>query len=270
MLGLWSAGLIDAKDSVQGQECSALTISEYQIRLSAVQDTNKLEGVWIRTDTKMWMTTQNRNCRWFPEESTFQPMFQTTWFYVLNAVYDTADGVARVEGSYGNCDGNGCDRSPAASTKRPFHTDLKMSNGNLIATNMTDNPSDHLELVRATYTADGADGAKIATAAWLKILDAGDFGQFYDQATSASLRSTASRQDFIDRLTRQRDRVGTTMSRQTKTVYAEYAPFISKSPGEYVLFWSGVESTKSGRGLEFLLLVHDGDAWKVTWLNYSS
>jgi hypothetical protein len=264
MLGLWSAGSVDAISSVHGQECSALTISEYQMRLSATPDTNKLEGVWIRTTTNIWMTTESRNCRWFPDDSSSQPIFQTTWFYVLNAVYDTARGVMKVDGGFANCDGNGCSRF----AKKPFHTELKMNNGRLVGTNMTDDPSDDLEYVAVSDETDRTYDARTASATWLKILDAGEFGQFYDQATSASFRSTASRKDFIDRLSTERDRVGTTMSRQTKALYAEHAPFISRSSGEYVLLWSGVESTKSARGLEFMLLVKDGGTWKVTWLNY--
>jgi hypothetical protein len=66
MLGMWSTGLVDALGTVQGQECPALTISERQIRLSAIPGTNKLEGVWIRSAINSWMTTGNRNCRWFP------------------------------------------------------------------------------------------------------------------------------------------------------------------------------------------------------------
>lgn len=64
--------------------------------------------------------------------------------------------------------------------------------------------------------------------------------------------------------------VGTTMSRQTKILYAQHAPFISKSPGEYALFWSDVESTKRASGLVLMLLVKDGATWKVTWLNDGS
>jgi hypothetical protein len=270
MLGLWSTGLVDALGTVQGQECSALTISERQIRLSAIPGTNKLEGVWIRSATNIWMTAGNRNCRWFPEDSSFRPIFQTTWFYVLDGVYDAARGVMKVDGKFANCDGNGCDRFVTATAKRPFHTELKMNNGRLVGTNMIDDPSDDLELVRVSDESDYADNAKTALATSLKILDAGDFGRFYDQATSAAFRSIASRKDFIDRLSTQRDRVGTTMSRQTKTLYAQHAPFISKSPGEYVLFWSNVESTKSASGLELMLLVNDGGDWKVTWLNYGS
>lgn len=271
MLGLWSAGSVDAIGSVQRPECSALTISERRIRLSTIPGTNKFEGEWIRTAANIWMTTDNRNCRWFPEDSLFQPMFQATWGYLLDAVYDAARGVMKVDGRFANCDGNGCDRFVTATAKKPFHTELKMNNDRLVDTNMTDDPSDDLEFVRVSDEADRADDAKTALATSLKILDAGDFGRFYDQATSASFRSIASRKDFIDRLSTQRDRVGTTTSRQTlKTLYAQNAPFISKSPGEYVLFWSGVESTKSARGLEFMLLVNDGGTWKVTWLNYGS
>jgi Protein of unknown function (DUF4019) len=270
VVGVWSTGSIDTVGSVQGQECSALTIPERRIRLSAIPGTNKLEGVWIRTATNIWRTTDNPNCRWFPEDSKFRPIFQTTWFYVLGAVYDAARGVMKVDGTFANCDGNGCEHSAAATTKRPFHTELKMNNGRLVSTHMTDDPNDDLELVRVDDEEDRADDAKTAWAAWLKILDAGDFGRFYDQATTPSFRSIASRKDFIDRLSAQRDRVGTTMSRLTKTLYVEHAPFLSKSLGEYVLFWSGVELTKSGRALEFMLLVNDGGAWKVTWLNYAS
>lgn len=269
MVGLWSAGLVDAISSVRGQECSALTFSEYQIRLSASSSTDKFEGVWIRTTTKIWMTTpEGRNCRWFPDDSSFQPIFQTTWFYILNAAYDAAGGVMKVDGGFANCDGNGCNRF--ATAKKPFHTDLRMKSDRLVGANMTDDPSDDLEFVRVSDETDRAYDARTASDAWLKILDAGDFGRFYDQATSEAFRLSASRKDFIDRLSAQRDRVGTTMSRQTKALYAEYAPFISKAPGEYVLFWSGVESTKSARGLEFMLLVNDGGTWKVTWLNYGS
>jgi Protein of unknown function (DUF4019) len=270
VLGMWSAGLVDTIGSVQGQQgCSAVTISDHQIRLSASPDTNKLEGVWIRTEISIWLTTDNRNCRWFPEETKFQPEFETTRFYVLDAVYDTARGVMGVDARVANCDGNGCNRFAAASARKPFHTELKMNNGRLVGMK-TDDPSDDLDLIRASDEADRAYDASTLVATWLKMLDAGDFGQFYDQATSASFRSIATRKDFIDRLSTQRDRVGTTMSRQTNTLYAEFAPFISKSPGEYVLFWSGVESTKSGRGLEFMLLVNDGGTWKVTWFNYGA
>ena len=270
MLGLWSAGSVDAMGSVPGQECSALTTSDFQIRLSAIPETNKLEGVWIRATTKVWMTTQNRNCRWFPDDSAYQPMLETTWYYVIDGLYDTTRGVMKVDGRYANCDGNGCNRSVTASAKKPFHTELTMTNGRLVGTSVTDDSSDDLELVRVSDEEDRAYGAKAASDKWLEILDAGDFGRFYDQATSASFRSIASRKDFIDRLSTQRDRAGTTMSRQTKAIYAQHAPFISKSPGEYVLFWSGVESAKSARGLEFMLLVNDGGTWKVTWLNYGS
>ena len=57
MLGLWSAGSVDAIGSVQRQECSALTISERRIRLSTIPGTNKFEGEWIRTTANIWMTT---------------------------------------------------------------------------------------------------------------------------------------------------------------------------------------------------------------------
>lgn len=271
MLRLWSAGSVDAIGSVQQQECSALTISERRIRLSTIPGTNKVEGEWIRTTASIWMTTDNRNCWLFPEDSLFQPMFQTTWGYVLDAVYDAARGVMKVDGRFAFCNGNGCDRIVKATAKKPFHTELKMITDRLVDTNMTDDPSDDLEFVRVSDDADRADDAKTALAMWLKILDAGDFGRFYDQATSASFRSIASRKDFIARLSAQRDRVGTTTSRQTlRTLYAQDAPFISKSPGEYVLFWSGVESTKSARGLEFMLLANDGGTWKLTWFNYGS
>src|SRR6202451_3575935 len=271
MLGMWSAGSVDTIASVQGQNCVVLAISERRIRLSAIPGTNKFEGLSMRTATNMWMTTDNPKCRWFPEDSSFQPVFQSTLAYLLDAVYDTARGVMKVDGRFANCDGNGCDRVVAATAEKSFHTELKMNNGRLVDTNMTDDPSDDLELIRVSDEADRADDAKPALATWLKILDAGDFGRFYDQATSASFRSIASRKDFIDRLATQRDRVGTTMSRQTlKTLYVEHAPFLSKASGEYVLSWCGVESTKSTRGLELMLLVNDGGTWKVTWLNYGS
>ncbi len=269
MEGMWSASSIDAIGSVQRQKCSALTISERRIRLSAIPGTNKFEGVWLRKATNVWMTTDNRNCRWFPEDSSFQPIVQTTWGYILDAVYDTARGVMKVDGRFANCDGNGCDRVVAAPARKPFHTELRMNNDRLVDTKMTDDPSDDLEFVRVSDEVGRADEAKTALATWWEILDAGDFGRFYDQATSASFRSIASRKDFIDRLSTQRDRVGTTMSRQMlKTLYVQQASFISKGPGEYVLFWNGVESTKSPERLEFMLLVNDGGTWKVTWLNY--
>jgi hypothetical protein len=176
----------------------------------------------------------------------------------------------KVDGRFANCNGN-CDRFVTPAAKKPFHTELKMNNGRLVDTNMTDDPSDDLEFVRVSDEEHRADDAETALATWWKILDAGDFGRFYDQATSVSFRSIASRKYLIDRLSTQRDRVGPITSRQTlQILYAEHAPFISRSSGEYVLFWSDVESTKSARGLEFMLLVNEGGAWKVTWLNYGS
>jgi hypothetical protein len=175
----------------------------------------------------------------------------------------------KVNGRFANCDGNGCKR--AADIKKPFRTELVMNNGRLIDTNMSDNPSDHIEFSRAIDESEFAETAKTALIAWLRILDAGDFGRFYDQATTASFRSIAPRKDFIDRLSAQRDQVGSTISRQLlKAVYVQRAPFISKASGNYVIFWSGVDSTKSAGALEFMLLVNDGGAWKVTWLNYGS
>jgi len=271
MLGMWSAGSVDGIAPVQRQECAALTFSERRIRLSAVPGTNKFEGEWIRTIANIWMNTDNRNCRWFPEASLFESMFQATWAYLLDAVYDPARGVMKVDGRFSKCDGNGCDRLVTANAKNPFHTELRMNNSRLVDTNMTDDPSDDLEFIRVSDEADRADDAKTALSSWLKALDGGDFGRFYDQATSSNLRTNTSRKDFVDRLSTQRDRVGATTSRQTlKTLYAEHAPFISKSAGEYVLFCNGVESSKSARGMEFLLLVNDGGTWKVTWLNYGS
>lgn len=270
MLGLWFAGSVDANGSIQQQECSALTISENRIRLSAVPGTGRFEGEWIRISANIRMTTDNRNCRSLPEDAPLQPMSQATWGYVLNAAYDAARRVMKVDGRFATCNGN-CDLFVTATARKSLHTELRMTNDRLVDTKMTEDPSDDLEFVRVSDQADRADHAKIAFAAWLKILDAGDFGRFYDQATSAFFRSTASRNAFIERLSIQRDRVGTTISRQTlKSLYAQHAPFISKSPGEYMLFWSGVESTKSAQALEFMLLVNDGGTWKVTWLNYSS
>jgi hypothetical protein len=270
LLGLWSASSVDAIRSVQQQECSALTISERRIRLSTIPGTHKFQGELIRTATDIWMTTDNRNCRLFPEDSSSEPMFQATWAYVLDAVYDATRGVMNVDGRFAYCNGN-CGRFVTASARKPFHTELKMNHDHLVDTNMTDDPGDDVEFVRISNETGRTGDAKTALATWLKILDAGDFGRFYDQATSASFRSTASRKDFIDRLSTQRERMGSTTSRQTlQTLYVQHAPFISKSPGEYVLFWSGVESTKSARELEFMLLVKDGGTWKVTWLNYGS
>lgn len=270
ILGLWSAASVDAIGSAQQQECSGLAISERRIRLSTIPGTNKLQGDLIRTATNIWMTTDNRNCSLVPEDPSFQPMSQATWGYVLDAVYDSARRVMKVDGRFANCNGN-CDRLVTATARKPFHTELKMNNDRLVDTNMTDDPRDDLEFVRVSDEAHRANNAKIALAAWLKILDAGDFGRFYDQATSASFRSIASRKYLIDKLSTQRDRVGTTTSRQAlQILYAQHAPFISTSPGEYVLFWSSVESTKSTRGLEFMLLVKDGGGWKVTWFNYST
>lgn len=216
------------------------------------------------------MTTDNRNCRLSPEDSLLQPMSQATWGYVLDAVYDAARRVMKVDGRFANCSGN-CDRFVTAAARKPFHTELKINNDHLVDMNRAGDPNDDLEFVRISDETDRSDHAKAALAAWVKILDAGDFGRFYDQATSASFRSVASRKDFVDKLSNQRDRVGATTSRQTlQTLYAQHAPFISMSPGEYVLFWSDVESTKSARELEFMLLVNDGGDWKVAWLNYGS
>jgi hypothetical protein len=268
--GLWSSGFVDSIGSVQGQECSALTISERQIRLSAIPGTNKLEGVWIRTTTNIWMTPGNHNCRWFSEDSTYQPIFQTTWFYVVGAVYDSALGVMKMDGKFANCDGNGCEHFVSATAKMPFHIELKLSGSRLVGSSMTDDPSEDLELIRVDDEVDHTDEAKTALTKYMKLLDSGEFARFYDQATTALFRSFASRQDFIDKLSAQRDRVGTTISRQTKILYVERVPFMSKSSGEYVLFWSGVDSTKSARGLEFILLVNDGGTWKVRWLSYGS
>jgi hypothetical protein len=271
MSGLWSAASVDTISPVPGQECQALTISERRMRLSPIPGTNKFEGLLMRFVTNIWMTTGNRNCRWFPEDSSFQPVFQSTLAYLLDAVYDTARGVMKVDGRLANCDGSGCNRFVTATARKPFHTELKMNNDRLVKTNMPEDPSGDLEFVRVSGDVYGADDAKAASAMWLKILDAGDFGRFYDEATSASFRAIKSRKDFIDGFSAQRDRVGTTMSRQSlKAQHAEHAPFISKALGEYVLFWNGVESTKSSRVSEFMLLVNDGGEWKVTWLNYGS
>jgi hypothetical protein len=271
MSGLWSGGSVNVIDAAQGQECPALVISEDRIRLNAIPGTNKFEGVWIRTPTNTWITTENRNCRWFPEDSSFQPIILSTRAYLLDAVYDPTRGVMNVDGRFANCDGNGCGRFAKVAAKTPFHTELRMNNDQLIDTNLTDDSSGDWELVRVNDLAGRVDRAETALATWLKLLDAGEFGRFYDQATTVSFRSIASRKDFINKLTTQRDRVGTTMSRQAlKTMYAEHAPFLSKASGEYVLFWNGVESTKSARESEFLLLVDDGGTWKVAWLNYGA
>lgn len=268
ILGLWSASSVDAIGSAEQQECSALAISERRMHLSTIPDTNKFQGQLVRTATKILITTDNRNCSSSAEDSS--AMSQATWAYVLDATYDAARGVMKVDGRFAYCNGN-CGRFLTASAKGPFHTELKTNNDHLVDTNMTDDPGDDVAFVRANDETQRADHAKTKLAAWLKILDAGDFGRFYDQATSAFFRSNVSRKDFIDRLSTQRRRVGTTTARQMlQALYVQHAPFISKSPGEYVFFRNGVESTKSSRGLEFMLLAFDGGAWKVTWLNYGS
>jgi hypothetical protein len=152
-----------------------------------------------------------------------------------------------------------------------FRTQLKLIGGNLVDTNETDDPSDDVTFMRLSDEAEMVDEARSAVETLVKPLDRGEVDQFYTTAASSSFRANTTLDQFHSAMTEMQTKGGLVNSRRyLQTTNILYAPMITKTKGEYVLFSNTVGTTKKTGGVEFILLIREQSEWKVYWINYGS
>jgi hypothetical protein len=269
MLGTWTSATLDGMGNNGRPQCSVITVTDRKLTLKSEPGSTRVEGEWVRWTRNVWMTSDNLACRWYPEETTFEPVFGSIWTYSLRGSYDAQRQVLKVHGDYSNCLGNGCEKMRLGATS--FDTEFTLQGDTLTDTNATPDPSDDLEFMRLAADSETVEDAREATEGWLKKLDGGDIDGFYDQATSTGFRQGVQRSQFHTVTAALIDRVGLVSSREfLLSTHVLYAPGLAKGRGNYVLFSNKVLSSKKMGGVEFLLVVKDGGDWKVQWLNYGS
>jgi hypothetical protein len=264
MLGIWSSATME-KAAPPRPGCEIAGISERKVILRLVPGTNRIEGEWDRRTSVIWLNSDRGKCHLFPDETQFKEQYHATWMYSLSAEYDSDRNALKIKGSYMNCDGDECSRWKASAPT--FVTEFMMVGRHLIDTNATPDPSDDIEFIRVTDEADEVADARTALDSYLKMYDSGDFGRFYD-AASPIFRQGVSRDQFQARFKDLEKLNGSPTSRKNLyTVYALYAPAISPKMGEYVLFISGVDTSKKLYAREFMFLIKEGPQWKVAWFD---
>lgn len=270
--GQWSSGTLEGIGPVSKDkpECLMTSITERRLRLTREPGSDKIEGEWVRWTRNMWVTTDNLRCRWFTEDPRFEPMFQAMWVFVLDGTYDAATQSLRLDGTYKQCDGIACSRWVTPATTKSFKTTLRIRDGVLVDTNTTPDSADDVQFLRISDEAEFASDARMALDAALRHIDADEFEAFYERATSTEFRRNASREQTMQALTAMRRAFGPLKSRKfLNTAYLLYTPAISKERRDSILFTNGVFSDRTHGG-EYMLLVKEAGAWKVSWWQYGS
>ncbi len=121
-----------------------------------------------------------------------------------------------------------------------------------------------LAFVAVGYAQD--DKTKVAEAAaesWLKLVDAGSYGQSWEEA-SASFKASITKKDWDQRLKGVRDPLGVVNSRRVKA--AKYMTRLPGAPdGEYVVIQYDASFANKKESVETVTPMLDKDGnWRVT------
>jgi hypothetical protein len=268
--GIWSSGTLEKVGAALRPECSYISVTERKVTINPTADPNIFQGEWVRWTRLTWMNSDNRRCRWYPDEQQFEPVLGAIWTYRLKGHRSRSEeNSIKVDGNYDNCLGNGCAQmKPSGDT---FHTELKLIGANLVDTNETEEQDDDVAFVRLSDEVEMLDDARTAVEGYLKLLDRGNIDNFYQSATSAQFRHDTSSESFHSAISGLQSKDGLIDSRHYLiTSHILYAPMISKEKGDYVLYSNMIHSDKGLSGVEFIFLVREGTEWKVYWINYGS
>jgi hypothetical protein len=99
--------------------------------------------------------------------------------------------------------------------------------------------------------------------AWLKIIDGGDYGGSWDEA-SAHFKSQITRDKWIDAMKQYREKLGTVQSRNLKS--ANYTKVLPKAPeGEYVILQFESSFDGMDHAIETVIPMLDKDGkWRAS------
>jgi hypothetical protein len=268
MAGTWSSATLEQFGASMSPQCPYVAVTERKVTLKPIPGTNRLEGEWVRWSRLTWLMSGNQNCRWYPTEEQYEPILGASWTYNLAGnPSETQSNVLMVQGTYVNCLGNGCSQMQFGGTA--FSTELKLIGGSLVDTNKTEDQADDVSFTRLSDEADLLDEARTAVEGYLKSLDQGQIDHFYTTASSSEFRAKTTLEQFHSSISALQTKVGLVQARRyLLTTHILYAPMISKSKADYVLFSNKVESTSHTSGLETIFLVREKSDWKVFWISY--
>jgi hypothetical protein len=263
-LGVWSSATLDEIAAVGRPQCVSMRVTQRTVTLKTVPGQNKIGGEWVRWTRLVWLNSDSL-CRWFPEEAQYEPLLAAVWTYAVSGDNEGQQIPSfRIAGAYSACLGNACNRW--AHDER-FETEMRLVGDKLVDTNKTADPTDDVEFVRLVDAQDLLDDARTAAEGLLKSLDLGQIDRFYDLATTSSFRSNTKREDFHKRVSDAQARLGLESSRKYLiATHVLYAPMIKTGRDDYVIFSNKVTTARGASFFEFVFLVRENKAWKVSWL----
>jgi hypothetical protein len=264
-LGVWSSATLDEIAPVVGQpQCVSMKVTQRTVTLKMGPDKNTIGGEWVRWTRRVWLNSDGA-CRFFPEETQYEPLLQAVWTYTISG--DTEDKQTqslRIVGAYSTCLGNACNRW---THENSFETEVKLTGDKLVDTNRTADPSDDVEFMRLSDEQDLLDDARTEADRLLKSLDLGQIDRFYDEATTSSFRSSVSREDFHKRVSDAQARMGLSISRKYMiTTHVLYAPMIKTGRDDYVIFSNKVTRAGGTSFVETVCLARENGGWRVSCL----
>jgi hypothetical protein len=102
--------------------------------------------------------------------------------------------------------------------------------------------------------------ARVAAEKWLAILDAGDYGQAWEQSAQA-FKNQVKREQWVESLPRTRGALGAMKSRRVEV--SSYKPSLPGMPtGDYVTVRFSTNFEKKEDAQELVTLVYEGGSWR--------
>jgi hypothetical protein len=262
-LGVWSSATLDEIASVGRPECQSIKLTQRTVTLKTAPD-KVISGTWVRWTRRVWLNV-DYECRWFPEESQFEPIQGAEWTYnIKGRSNDDRSQSFNIVGEYSTCLGNACNRW---AHENGFETELKLVGNTLVDTNKTEDLHDDVEFMRFSDEEDLLEDARTTAEQLFKPLDLGQLDRFYDQATTSSFRSNISRDEFSKRVSEPQARLGLAVSRKyLLTTHVLYAPMVKTGRDDYVIFSNKVTRAGGTTFLESVCLARENGQWRVLWL----
>ena len=263
--GTWTSATLEDASPVLRPDCLAVSITDRKLTLKAVSGTNRIEGEWVRWRRRTWLTQENQTCRWFGDETKFEPILGAAWTYTITGQSDDKDEHhLTLHGKYSSCLGNACTKWKVYP--EDFNTELRLVGNTLIDTNGTEDPVDDVEFVRLSEDDDIVDAARDAADKWLKLIDLGQLDSVYDRGTTSSFKAEVKKDDFRRNVLDHQARYGTTTARKYLiSTHVLYAPN-TKGRTDYAVFSNLVTKSHNVSGAEFVVLAKEEGEWRICWL----
>jgi len=267
--GEWKSGALSAVVTTgKDKECRSMMLIERTLRLERIPgNTQKLRGQWGRETSYIWLSSNGGRCRWGIENS-FVPVQSALMLFSITGSLESTSNKLAVDGTYEDCNGNGCAIWLNDQIKKPFHTDLVYDAGSIFDADPM--VKGLVRFIRTGEVSERLEAARLAADRALSFVDKGNYDGFFQEAWKDSSVTGAEQQNFKEGFASARNMRGEVISRiPVREVYAECWSN-SLTLGDYALVIRDAKTSKNAAGREVVMMGKQNGIWRVMWFDYLS